>query len=89
MVSKFFAGYLKKLGVTEVWDTNIARSISLIESAKELHHKIQSGDSKNFPVLSSACPGEFLSHKKLLLLTKFFFNNILISITFISLNNLI
>ncbi|XP_066984193.1 cytosolic Fe-S cluster assembly factor narfl isoform X2 [Macrobrachium rosenbergii] len=53
------AGYFKKLGASYVFDTNFARSFSLLEAAKEFleRYKRKDSDPKAFPMLASACPG--------------------------------
>ncbi|XP_042240301.1 cytosolic Fe-S cluster assembly factor narfl-like isoform X2 [Homarus americanus] len=53
------AGYLKKLGVHYIFDTNFARSLSLLEAQKEFleRYRRRESDSKALPMLTSACPG--------------------------------
>ncbi|XP_027223103.2 cytosolic Fe-S cluster assembly factor narfl [Penaeus vannamei] len=52
-------GYLKGLGVHHVFDTNFARSLSLLEAQKEFieRYRRKDSDPKAFPMLASACPG--------------------------------
>lgn len=53
-------GYFKGLGVHHVFDTNFARSLSLLEAQKEFieRYKRKDSDPKAFPMLASACPGK-------------------------------
>lgn len=53
-------GYLKGLGVHHVFDTNFARSLSLLEAQKEFieRYRRKDSDPKAFPMLASACPGK-------------------------------
>ncbi|CAL4105050.1 unnamed protein product [Meganyctiphanes norvegica] len=53
------AGYLKRIGVHYVFDTNFARSLSIIEAQKEFvaRYRRKDSDSKAMPMLASACPG--------------------------------
>lgn len=53
------AGYFKQLGVNYVFDTNFARSLSLLEASREFieRYRRKDSDSKAFPMLASACPG--------------------------------
>lgn len=55
------SGYFKKLGADFVVDTRIADELSLIESRDEFVQRFyaeKNGEStKNFPMLSSSCPG--------------------------------
>ncbi|XP_071542141.1 cytosolic Fe-S cluster assembly factor narfl isoform X2 [Panulirus ornatus] len=53
------ASYFKKLGAHYVFDTNFARSLSLLEAQKEFlaRYRRKDSDSKALPMLASACPG--------------------------------
>lgn len=53
------ASYFKRLGIHFVFDTNFARSISLLEAEKEFLRRYEEKDSnpKALPMLASACPG--------------------------------
>ncbi|KAK3886746.1 hypothetical protein Pcinc_009122 [Petrolisthes cinctipes] len=53
------AGYFKSLGVNYVFDTNFARTFSLLEAQKEFITRYKEKDSnpKAIPMLASTCPG--------------------------------
>jgi len=53
------AGYLKSIGIHYVFDTNFARSLSILEAQKEFvaRYRRKDSDSKAVPMLASACPG--------------------------------
>ncbi|KAF2361161.1 Iron hydrogenase large subunit C-terminal [Trinorchestia longiramus] len=50
------SGYFRELGAVATWDTNLARSVVLLEVAKEFADKF-SGDPASLPLICSACPG--------------------------------
>ncbi|KAL8561225.1 hypothetical protein ACOMHN_024481 [Nucella lapillus] len=52
-------GFMKRLGVHYVFDTNFARNFSLIESGHEFIRRFYDSETnpKAFPMLASACPG--------------------------------
>ncbi len=54
---KKFTGFMKSIGVRAVFDTSCSRDLSLIESCKEFVMRFR--DSKNLPILASACPGQY------------------------------
>eukprot|EP00111_Clytia_hemisphaerica_P007584 TCONS_00022025-protein len=49
--------FFKQLGFVEVFHTNLARSLSLIEMQEEFIKRYQSPVKTSFPMLTSACPG--------------------------------
>ncbi|KAK3782930.1 hypothetical protein RRG08_016309 [Elysia crispata] len=51
--------FFKRLGVHHVFDTNLARSFSLIETCHEFVRRYQASevDKTSLPMLTSACPG--------------------------------
>ncbi|KAL4221217.1 hypothetical protein ACF0H5_019481 [Mactra antiquata] len=57
--AKKLTAFFKKLGVHYVYDTNIARGFSLIESCKEFVNRFKDSETCKiaFPMLASACPG--------------------------------
>ncbi|XP_076043435.1 cytosolic Fe-S cluster assembly factor narfl [Oratosquilla oratoria] len=57
--AKKLSGYFRQLGVHHVYDTNLARTMSLLEARKEFveRFKRHQEDSKALPMLASACPG--------------------------------
>ena len=50
------SGMLRSFGVSYVFDSSFARSISLIETANEFISRFKSGDTR-LPFLTSSCPG--------------------------------
>ncbi|XP_063710912.1 cytosolic Fe-S cluster assembly factor narfl-like isoform X2 [Symsagittifera roscoffensis] len=48
--------YLKSIGVDYVFDSNIGRNLTLLESGKEFVERFR-GKSEHFPVFTSSCPG--------------------------------
>ncbi|KAK8397886.1 hypothetical protein O3P69_004587 [Scylla paramamosain] len=53
------ASYFKRLGAHYIFDTNFARSLSLLEAEREFLKRYKEKDSrpKTLPMLASACPG--------------------------------
>lgn len=58
-VCSLFPGYFRKLGAHYIFDTNFARSLSLLEAEREFLRRYKEKDTnpKSLPMLASACPG--------------------------------
>ena len=50
------SSFLKSLGVNYVFDTNVGRNLTLLESGKEFVKRFR-GSKENLPVFTSSCPG--------------------------------